>query len=51
MEKVHSNGLKIAMGCRERLEDILEKVQGLDLPRIMTDHVNDMDVVARELVG
>ena len=49
-EKVYLNGLKIAMGCGPLMEDLVEKLNNLNLQGNMENHLKDMDLVAKELV-
>ena len=49
-EKVYINGLKIAQGCDQAMDEVTEKLNSLDLGRAMRDHLKDMDMVAAELV-
>jgi hypothetical protein len=50
IEKVYVNGLKIAHGCAETIDEIAEKLNALNIGPAMKDNLNDMDVVAAELV-
>jgi alkylation response protein AidB-like acyl-CoA dehydrogenase len=49
-EKVFLNGLKIANGCHEAIEDLAEKLHGVNLNGAMKETLKDMDAVALELV-
>ena len=44
------NGLKIANGCDTSLEDIMEKLNALNMTGLMKDNLKDMDIVASGLV-
>ena len=50
MEKVYLNGLNIAYGCNQQVEELAEKLQAMSMGRVMRHHLQDMDMVARELV-
>ncbi len=50
LEKVYINGLKISAGCGDALNESVEKLNGLDMGSAMNDNLNDMDLVAAELV-
>ena len=49
-EKVYLNALRIACGCGGDMGDLAERIRALDLGRVMASHMQDMDLVARELV-
>jgi alkylation response protein AidB-like acyl-CoA dehydrogenase len=50
VEKVYVNGLKIAFGCGDNLDEIAENLNGLNLSSAMKDNLKDMDLLAAELV-
>jgi len=50
LEKVYINGLKISAGCGDALNESVEKLNGLNMGSAMNDNLNDMDLVAAELV-
>jgi alkylation response protein AidB-like acyl-CoA dehydrogenase len=49
-EKVYLNGLKIALGCDQVLDDVLGRLDELDLRQAMKDNLKDMNVIAKGLV-
>ncbi|MDB4444289.1 acyl-CoA dehydrogenase family protein [bacterium] len=49
-EKVYINGLKLARGRDQEMNDLLGILQTLDLTQAMKASINDMDIVAAELV-
>jgi len=49
-EKVYLNGLRIACGCDKDMEEVKERLNSLDLSQAMKANLNDMDLVAKELV-
>ncbi|MFQ6079880.1 MAG: acyl-CoA dehydrogenase family protein [Thermodesulfobacteriota bacterium] len=49
-EKVYLNGLKIVRGCNQEIEELVEVLDALDLGEAMKANLEDMDMVARELV-
>lgn len=51
LEKVYINGLKISAGCGDALNESVEKLNGLNMGSAMNDNLNDMDLVAAELVN
>jgi len=50
VEKVYIHGLKIAHGCDQEMDELVEKFKSLDLARAMKGNLQDMDLVAKELV-
>jgi hypothetical protein len=50
LERAFSNGLRIAQGCTPVLDDVMEGIKTFDLGQAMRDNLQDMDLVARELV-
>jgi alkylation response protein AidB-like acyl-CoA dehydrogenase len=48
--KVHQNGLKIIHGYDQRIEDVEETLNALNMGLAMKDSIKDMDLVAGELV-
>jgi hypothetical protein len=50
VEKVSLNGLKIAHGCGQIMDEVAEKLNTQDIGQAMQDYLKDMDIVARELV-
>lgn len=48
--KVHRNGLKIIHGYDQKIEDVEETLNALDMGLVMKDSIKDMDLVAAELV-
>jgi alkylation response protein AidB-like acyl-CoA dehydrogenase len=51
MEKTYLNGLRIAHGCPEKLEDLVAQLNCLELGAAFEGRLADMDLVARELTG
>lgn len=49
IETVYINGLKIAQGCDQKLEDVTDKLVSLNLGQIMKDNLKDMDTVKEYL--
>jgi alkylation response protein AidB-like acyl-CoA dehydrogenase len=49
-EKVYINGLKICAGCDKELNELIGKLNDLNLGNLMKDNLKDMDTVATELV-
>ncbi len=49
-EKVYLNGLRIAHGCEQDMNGLVEKLSSLDLAQAMKANLSDMDLVAKELV-
>lgn len=47
--KVHVNGLKIAQGYGEKVDEVLPMLKALDLSGVMNSILEDMDQVAAEL--
>jgi alkylation response protein AidB-like acyl-CoA dehydrogenase len=50
-EKVYLNGLRIAHGCDQEMNGLVEKLSSLDLAQAMKSNLGDMDLVAKELVA
>lgn len=50
VEKVYLDGLKIACGCGEIMEDMAAKLDSLRFREAMAGYLRDMDTVAAELV-
>lgn len=50
VEKVSLNGLKIAHGCGQIMDEVVEKLNTQDIGQAMRGYLKDMDIVARELV-
>jgi alkylation response protein AidB-like acyl-CoA dehydrogenase len=50
VEKVSLNGLTIAHGCGQIMDEVAEKLSTQDMGQTMQDYLKDMDIVARELV-
>ena len=50
VEKVYLNGLKIVSGCDQRIDEVAEELNSLNVGHAMRDSLKDMDIVARELV-
>ena len=50
LEKVYVNSLKIAYGCDQIMEEVIEKLNTLELGEAMGHSLKDMDLVAGELV-
>ncbi|MFH1350852.1 MAG: acyl-CoA dehydrogenase family protein [Pseudomonadota bacterium] len=50
VEKVHLNSLKIAQGCDQVMDGVMERIKSMDLGAAMKDNLKDMDFVAQELV-
>jgi alkylation response protein AidB-like acyl-CoA dehydrogenase len=50
IEKVYLNGLKIGQGCDQTMDEVVEKLNSIDLGRAMKNRLKDMDEVIRELV-
>ncbi|HDZ90018.1 MAG: acyl-CoA dehydrogenase family protein [Deltaproteobacteria bacterium] len=51
VEKIYLNGIRILQGCAERDEQAGETVRSLDLGEVVRGSLQDMDIVARELVS
>jgi alkylation response protein AidB-like acyl-CoA dehydrogenase len=49
-EKVYINGLRIARGCDKDMDEVVDRLDSLDLGQAMRANLSDMDLVARELV-
>ena len=49
-EKVCLDGLKIARGCDQDIDEVIERLKSLDLGQAMKAYLRDMDLVAKELV-
>jgi alkylation response protein AidB-like acyl-CoA dehydrogenase len=50
IEKVYVNGLKIAYGCSDTIDEIAEKLSDLNVASAMKENLNDMDLAAAELL-
>ena len=50
VERVYLNGLKIASGGDQEMPDVLGMLKSLELSRTMKASLNDMDIIAKELV-
>ncbi len=50
-EKVYGNALRLAWGFGAELDSLRKETARLDLPGIMEGHVDDMDLLARELMA
>ena len=50
VQKVYLNGLKIAHGYDQTMDEVAEKLNSLNLGQTLQDNLKDMDVVAKELV-
>jgi alkylation response protein AidB-like acyl-CoA dehydrogenase len=50
IEKVYVNGLKIARGYNHDMAEEIDLLNSLDLARALSDHLEDMDSIAAELV-
>lgn len=48
--KVHRNGLKIIHGYDQKIDDVEETLNALNMGLVMKDSIKDMDLVAAELV-
>jgi hypothetical protein len=48
--KVYFNGLKVAQGYGERIEEVLPMLKALDLSEAMVSSLEDMDTVAAGLI-
>jgi alkylation response protein AidB-like acyl-CoA dehydrogenase len=51
VEKVYINGLKIARGCGETMDELAQMLDELNFGRTIAGNLKDMDKVARELVA
>ena len=51
LERAYINGHKIAQGCSPLLDELIDKLESLDLGGAMRDNLRDMDLVAQELVA
>ncbi len=49
-EVVLRNGLRIALGCGEEIQDAILALEDLRPEEILCDYLRDMDLIARELV-
>ncbi len=49
-EKVYLNGHKIAQGCTQAMDEVVEKLDSLGIGQAMKGNLKDMDVIAKELV-
>jgi hypothetical protein len=50
VERVYLNGLKIAHGYDQSMDELVEKLNSLNLGQALQDNLRDMDLVAQELV-
>jgi alkylation response protein AidB-like acyl-CoA dehydrogenase len=50
VEKVSLNGLKLAHGCGQVMDEVAEKLNTLDIGQAMQEYLKDMDIIAAELV-
>ncbi|HOP46741.1 MAG TPA: acyl-CoA dehydrogenase family protein [Desulfobacteraceae bacterium] len=50
LEKIYSNGLRIAYGCDDVIEDLAGRIKTLDIGSAMEGNLKDMDMVSLELV-
>ncbi len=50
VEKVYLNGMKIAQGCGQTVDEVMDSLNALDLGRTMKGNLRDMDTVSSELV-
>lgn len=50
VEKVYLNGMKIAQGCGQAVDEVMDSLNALDLGRTMKGNLRDMDTVSSELV-
>ena len=48
--KVYVNGLRIAQGCQEALDQALTSIEAMRLGQAMKGSLSDMDGIAAELV-
>jgi len=51
LEKVYVNGVKILEGCDQTVDDLVGRLNNLNLPLLMRDFLKDMGQVSSELVG
>jgi alkylation response protein AidB-like acyl-CoA dehydrogenase len=51
MEKVYFNGIKIAQGCGQVIEETVEALNSLNLGKAIGGRLQDMDLVSAELVA
>jgi hypothetical protein len=51
IEKVYINSLKIARGCGETMDELVQMLDKMNIGQTMADHLKDMDKVAQELVA
>jgi alkylation response protein AidB-like acyl-CoA dehydrogenase len=51
LDKVHSNGIKIAQGCGRTIEEAVEALNSLNVGEVMAGRLQDMDLVSAELVA
>lgn len=51
VEKVYINGLKIFCGCNQDADEVVEKLNALNIGLAMKDNLKDMDMVSAELVA
>jgi len=50
VEKVYLNGMKIAQGCDQAVDEVMESLNALDPGWTMKGNLKDMDTVSSELV-
>ncbi|MEA2039253.1 MAG: acyl-CoA dehydrogenase family protein [Thermodesulfobacteriota bacterium] len=50
-EKVYINGLKIFCGCNQDADEVVEKLNALNIGLAMKDNLKDMNMVSAELVA
>jgi hypothetical protein len=51
IEKVYTNGLKIAQGCGPDIAEAVEELNSMNLGEAMKNRLADMDLVSAELVA
>jgi alkylation response protein AidB-like acyl-CoA dehydrogenase len=51
LDKVYSNGIKIAQGCGQAIEEAVEALNSLNVGEVMAGRLQDMDLVSAELVA
>ena len=51
IEKVYTNGLKIAQGCGPDIAEAVEELNSMNLAEAMKNGLADMDLVSAELVA
>ncbi len=50
VEKVYTHGLRIAHGCDQEMDEMVAKFKTLNFAKAMKGNLQDMDLVAKELV-